>query len=91
MYFFSAEDILFPVNKYICILVVGNTPYGKRHISLTEPLYGKLNVLDESLHSLQFFFIRYQISSIHSSTRKMPQKSKPKILLQHLLVNLKNV
>ena len=28
------------------ILVVGNTPYGKRHISRTKPVYGKLNILD---------------------------------------------
>ena len=27
-------------------LVVGNTPYGKRHISRIEPVYGELNILD---------------------------------------------
>ena len=38
---FSAADVLFPV--YISGL--GNTPYGKRHTSRTEPAYGKLNIL----------------------------------------------
>ena len=31
---------------HIYILVVGNTPYGKRYISRTEPVYSKLNILD---------------------------------------------
>ena len=32
--------------QYVNILVVGNTPYGKRAISRAEPMYGKSNILD---------------------------------------------
>ena len=39
---FSAEAI--PFQPYL--IVVGNVPYGKRHISRTKPVYGKLNILD---------------------------------------------
>ena len=69
-WFFSAEAILFQVY----VIVVGNAPYGKRHVSRTKPVYGKLNILDQSLHSPQPFLYRCHISSMHSSTRKTPQK-----------------
>ena len=42
------------------------------------------------IHS-SHFWTRCQISSMHSSTRKTPQKKTLKISLRHLLVNLKNV
>ena len=70
MLFFSRS---YPISS-ICILVVGNTSYGKRHISRTEPVYGKLNLFDQSLHSPQLFLHRCQVSSMHSSTRKKLQK-----------------
>ena len=38
---FQQKIILFPVY----ILAVGHTPYGKRRISQTEPVHGKLNIL----------------------------------------------
>ena len=84
--FFSAEAILLP----IYFAVVRNTPSGKRHISRTKPVYSKHNDLDQSLHSPQSFLHRCQISLMHSSTRKQPQKRTRKVLLRHLLVNLKN-
>ena len=71
--------------------MVENTPYGKRHISRTEPVYGKHNILDYSLHSPQSLLYTCQLSSMHSSTRKTPQKKTPKISPRHLLVNLTNV
>ena len=37
-FFFSRNYAISSVH----ILVVGNTPYGKRHISRTEPVYGSL-------------------------------------------------
>ena len=43
--YFSTEAILFPV-YILYILVVGNTPYGKRHITRSEPGYGELNILE---------------------------------------------
>ena len=80
----------------ICIytLVVGNTPYGRRHISRTEPVLLQASYLRLKLskfHSPQPFLYRYQISSMHSSTRKTPLKRTLKMSLRHLLVNLKNV
>ena len=54
--FFSAEAILFPVIHSSGS--VGNTPYGKRYISRTKAVYGKLNILDKSLHSPQSFCTR---------------------------------
>ena len=44
-WFFSAEAILFQVY----VIVVGNAPYGKRHVSRTKPVYGKLNILDQEV------------------------------------------
>ena len=46
---------------------------------------------DESLHSRQSFWDDCQINSMHSSTRKTPQKRTLRLSLRHLLVNLKNV
>ena len=74
----------------IYTLVVVSTPYGKRHISRSEPV-----LLQQSEHirlKLTFdpiFLYKYHISSMHSSTRKMPQKITQNISLRHLLVNLK--
>ena len=90
-FFLSKIYTISRTSKYIYILVVRNTPYGKWHISRTEPVYGKLNVLDQSLHPPQSFLYRCQISSMHSSTRKTPQKRTPKMSIRHLLVNMRNV
>ena len=75
----------------IYTLVVGNTPYGKRHLSKPNLCCCNLNILDSSLHTPQSLLFRCQISSMHSSTRKTPQKRTLKIPLRHLLVNLKKV
>ena len=45
MFFFDRSYTISSID----IIVVGNTPYGNRHISRTKPVYGKLNVLDLSL------------------------------------------
>ena len=45
---------------------LGNTPYGKRHTSRTEPAYGMLNILGSSLHSPQLFCTtRKSLKSTH--------------------------
>ena len=38
----------------------------KRHTSRTEPVYGKRNILDESLHSPQSFLYYVQITQKHA-------------------------
>ena len=45
---FLFQQKLYYSSIYILVvLVVGNTPYGKRHIiSRTKPVYGKLHILD---------------------------------------------
>ena len=72
--------MLFFIRSYtissIYILVVGNIPNGKRHISRTEPVHGKQNIwyLRLTLIFIPTFWYRCQISSIQSSTRRTPQK-----------------
>ena len=56
-----------------------------------NPYWCKLNILDSILHSPQSLLYRCQIRSMHSLTRRTPQKRTLKISLRHLLVNLKNV
>ena len=83
--FFSEATILLRVYT----LVVGNTLYGKRHISRTEPVLLHSNIRLK-LTFTPIFLLRCLISSMHSSTRKTPQKRTLKKSL-HLSVNLKNV
>ena len=72
MIFFSRSYTI----SSIYILVVGNIPNGKRHISRTEPVHGKQNIwyLRLTLIFIPTFWYRCQISSIQSSTRRTPQK-----------------
>ena len=41
MFFFSRSYTISSI-----YILVGNTPYGKRNISRTKPVYGKINILD---------------------------------------------
>ena len=54
MYFFQQK--LYCFQYKICVPVVGNKPYGKRRISRTKPVYGKLNSLEQSSNSPLSFY-----------------------------------
>ena len=77
--------------QYIYTLVVGNTRYGKRHITRTEPVLLQAQHIRSKLTFTPILLFTCQIGSMHSSTRKTPQKRTLKIPLRHLLVNLKKV
>ena len=52
--YFPAEAILFPIHA----TVVGNTPYGKRHISRTEPVLVQAEYLRLKRTFTPIFFVQ---------------------------------
>ena len=71
----------------IYIRVVGNTPYGRRHISRTKAVYGKLSKIKGYIHPSHFVQVPNQFDAFFNS-KNAPEKN-TRISLRHLLVNLK--
>ena len=75
----------------VCILVVGNTPYGKRHTFRTKPVLVQAKYLRWKHTSTPIFFVQMSDQFRAFFNPKNASENNDKISLRHLLVNLKNV